>query len=128
MGRAVVDFLNELEARLATEELETATALLLEVEAAGGRFLYGPFPKDVATVFEAIERLSDEEDPEAQPNVYNVLLLQPVSQTFPPHPEYPVDPSNGELDRCVCGGVRHWHGTGTGCEDDCGCRTFRVAQ
>lgn len=126
MGRAVVDFLNELEARIAADELDTATGLLLDVEAVGGaRFIYGPFPKDVATVFEAIERLSDEEDPEAEPNVYTVRTLQPVSQTFVAHPAYPVDPTNGELDHCICGGVRHWHSPVYGCDDECGCGEFR---
>lgn len=40
------------------------------------------------------------------------------------HPVYPVRPGHPEMDRCVCGGVRHWHGVAPyGC-DDCPCTEF----
>ena len=40
------------------------------------------------------------------------------------HPDYP--PANGDPqgDRCICGGIRHWHAVAPyGC-DDCDCRAF----
>ena len=40
------------------------------------------------------------------------------------HPDYP--PANGDPqgDRCICGGIRHWHAIAPyGC-DDCDCRSF----
>ena len=40
------------------------------------------------------------------------------------HPDYPVRPGNPAMDRCTCGGVRHWHALAPrGC-DDCDCREF----
>lgn len=46
-----------------------------------------------------------------------------------PHPAYSPDwtrQSGGE--RCICGGIKHWHATpeGGGC-DDCPCTEFRPA-
>jgi hypothetical protein len=42
------------------------------------------------------------------------------------HPDYPTGPSP-ELDRCTCGGVRHWHARAPyGC-DDCPCAQFVLA-
>ena len=50
------------------------------------------------------------------------------------HPDYGVDgqqPTNtdGNTDRCECGGIRYWHATliGGGCED-CPCPEFKAAQ
>lgn len=43
------------------------------------------------------------------------------------HPTYP--PANGDPqgDRCVCGGIRHWHARAPyGC-DDCDCTAFTDA-
>ena len=42
------------------------------------------------------------------------------------HPNYPVRKGDPALDRCVCGGVRHWHAVEPhGC-DDCPCDEFRL--
>jgi hypothetical protein len=51
-----------------------------------------------------------------------------MADTKVTHPDYPVREGDPELDRCVCGGVRHWHGAsvaegGEGC-DDCDCPEF----
>ena len=43
------------------------------------------------------------------------------------HPDYP--PPNGDPsgDRCICGGIRHWHAVAPyGC-DDCPCTEFTPA-
>jgi len=131
VSRSVVDFLNDLEAKLAVEEMASATGLLLEVIAGDYRIVHGPFSKDGVAVFEAIERLISEEDPEAvPPNEYNVLLLQPVSQTLLPHPDHgriDGEPrANGGDDPCVCGGTRYFHALAPhGC-DDCDCEAFRA--
>ena len=40
------------------------------------------------------------------------------------HPEYPIRHGIPAMDRCTCGGVRHWHAVVPyGC-DDCGCTEF----
>ncbi len=40
------------------------------------------------------------------------------------HPDYPIRRHDREMDRCVCGGVRHWHAKEPhGC-DDCECEGF----
>ena len=42
------------------------------------------------------------------------------------HPDYPpVRANDPAMDRCICGGVRYWHGAAMGC-DDCRCRVFRT--
>jgi hypothetical protein len=38
------------------------------------------------------------------------------------HPDYPIRHGVPAMDRCICGGVRHWHAP-DGC-DDCDCRGF----
>jgi hypothetical protein len=51
-----------------------------------------------------------------------------VEQPKVKHPDYPVRDGDPEMDRCVCGGVRHWHAAdGIGC-DDCGCLAFVLAK
>ena len=40
------------------------------------------------------------------------------------HPEYPPHNGDPQADRCICGGIRHWHAVAPyGC-DDCDCNTF----
>ena len=40
------------------------------------------------------------------------------------HPEYPIRHGAPAMDRCKCGGVRHWHAMAPyGC-DDCACTGF----
>ena len=40
------------------------------------------------------------------------------------HPDYPPHNGDPEADRCVCGGIRHWHAVAPyGC-DDCDCTEF----
>ncbi len=41
------------------------------------------------------------------------------------HPDYPIRRYDPQMDRCQCGGVRHWHGS-LGC-DDCDCGKFARA-
>ena len=44
------------------------------------------------------------------------------------HPDYPVRRGDPPMDRCVCGGVRHWHApVPRGC-DDCDCVEFVIAE
>ena len=45
-----------------------------------------------------------------------------------PHPGYHPDETKPGGDRCVCGGIRHWHAPAPwGC-DDCPCTEFRAAR
>ena len=40
------------------------------------------------------------------------------------HPNYPPHNGDPQADRCVCGGIRHWHAIAPyGC-DDCSCEAF----
>lgn len=40
------------------------------------------------------------------------------------HPEYPPECGDPAMDRCICGGVKHWHADPPlGC-DDCVCEKF----
>ena len=40
------------------------------------------------------------------------------------HPDYPPHNGDPQADRCVCGGIRHWHAVAPyGC-DDCDCIEF----
>ena len=42
------------------------------------------------------------------------------------HPDYPIRHGVPAMDRCVCGGVRHWHAPAPhGC-DDCPCEDFEL--
>jgi hypothetical protein len=44
------------------------------------------------------------------------------------HPDYPIRRGDQPMDRCVCGGVRHWHApVPRGC-DDCNCVEFVIAE
>jgi hypothetical protein len=45
-----------------------------------------------------------------------------VSVDAEKHPDYPIRHGVPAMDRCICGGVRHWHAP-DGC-DDCDCRGF----
>ena len=41
------------------------------------------------------------------------------------HPDYPSPNGDPQGDRCVCGGIRHWHAVAPyGC-DDCDCTEFQ---
>ena len=40
------------------------------------------------------------------------------------HPDYPPPSGDPQGDRCICGGIRHWHAVAPyGC-DDCDCAEF----
>jgi len=42
------------------------------------------------------------------------------------HPDYPIRHGIPSMDRCICGGVRHWHAVAPyGC-DDCPCEEFTL--
>ncbi len=44
------------------------------------------------------------------------------------HPDYPQGLADDERgDRCVCGGIRYWHGEAEGC-DDCPCLRFELVK
>lgn len=77
--------LEEIEARIVREELESATGLLLEVITPCYRQMIGPFPKDTADIYIAIERLSNEQPAEEEQNTYEVHLMFPLSTTEIPN-------------------------------------------
>lgn len=76
--------LEELEARMVEEERDSATGLLLEVITPYYRQFIGPFPKDTADIYMAMERLSNEQDPDEEKNSYKVHLLSPVESSEVP--------------------------------------------
>lgn len=44
------------------------------------------------------------------------------------HPDYPPHNGDPQADRCICGGIRHWHAVAPyGC-DDCDCTEFRAEE
>lgn len=44
------------------------------------------------------------------------------------HPDYPPHNGDPQTDRCVCGGIRHWHAVDPhGC-DDCDCTSFQSSE
>jgi hypothetical protein len=48
--------------------------------------------------------------------------------TVTKHPDYPQGLADDEQgDRCVCGGIRYWHGEAEGC-DDCPCLRFELVK
>lgn len=135
MSRGVTDFLIYLEARAASEEMAAAIGLILEVVTADGRQLIGPFPKNTAAIYEAIERCGEFEDPEAEPNIYRIAPLMPVKSTYLVHPDYrpvaayAVNNIHGVSGNtpCTCGGIAHYHAIAPhGC-DDCSCTEFQRA-
>jgi hypothetical protein len=49
-----------------------------------------------------------------------------VSVDAKTHPDYPIRHGIPAMDRCICGGVRHWHAVAPyGC-DDCECTEFTL--
>lgn len=40
------------------------------------------------------------------------------------HPTYPIRHGIPAMDRCICGGVRHWHAESPNGCDDCDCEAF----
>jgi hypothetical protein len=49
-----------------------------------------------------------------------------VSVDAKKHPDYPIRHGIPAMDRCICGGVRHWHAVAPyGC-DDCECTEFTL--
>jgi len=50
--------------------------------------------------------------------------MSETAQTRVVHPTYPIRHGAPAMDRCTCGGVRHWHAVAPyGC-DDCECTEF----
>jgi hypothetical protein len=82
--------------------------------------------------------LKDEDHIErGEPHFYGYLLIpesekrqkEPemgVSVDAKTHPDYPIRHGIPAMDRCICGGVRHWHAVAPyGC-DDCECTEFTL--
>ena len=42
------------------------------------------------------------------------------------HPTYPIRHGVPAMDRCICGGVRHWHALAPNGCDDCDCEEFAL--
>ena len=86
VAESIDQILAALQERHDLADHEDAVGIVLEVvTAAGYRQLIGPYDKDTADVFAAIESLASEEDSDDEPNVYNLVPL------FPPH--YAMKPS-----------------------------------
>jgi hypothetical protein len=125
-----MNWLDELEATIAKADAEGASGLILETRSPEGyRQLIGPFSKEDASIYEAIERLQAEA--EGDGTDYSVSLLFPVTSTYVVHPNYNRINGTPRLapwgDICLCGGIRYYHASEPlGC-DDCPCESFRPA-
>jgi hypothetical protein len=77
---AALNYLQFMEALVGLSDFESATGIVIELQTSSGYSqLIGPYRKDTADVFEAVERLRSEEDSSDVPNTYAVKLLFPTS-------------------------------------------------